>query len=96
MRPFKFFFALSLGVIFFLFLARFLVFALIAAGFLSLLFFVGRKIKNFFHRLDWEEHDIRAPYRLKQRKPVWKDGLLLEYPEPEPDYIDEFRKIKVQ
>ncbi len=96
MRPFKFFFALSLGVIVFLFLARLVVFALIIAALLSVLFFVGRKIKHFFYRLDWEHGPAGNHPTLNRQKPVWKDGLLLDYPTPQADYLEDIRKIKVQ
>jgi hypothetical protein len=55
MRPFRFFFGLSLAVIVFLFFARFLVFAFVAAMVMSTVFFLFRKAKAFFQRMDWEE-----------------------------------------
>ena len=57
MRPFKFFFAISVGMILFFFLARVLIMAFIIAAIMSVLFFVFRKIRNFFRHLAWEEYD---------------------------------------
>jgi hypothetical protein len=55
MRPFKFFFSISLGVIVFFFLARFIVAALFIAAILSLLFYVGRRLSYFFRDLSWQD-----------------------------------------
>jgi len=77
-HPFKFFFGLSLGVIVFFFVARVVVFALIMAAALSLLFFVGRKIKNFFKYMTWEEEydsyrdDYRKDFYQKRNLPYWE------------------------
>lgn len=67
MRPFKFFFSISLGVIIFFFLARFIVTALFIAAILSILFYVGRRLKYFFHNLSWQDEDI-DPYKT----PNWR------------------------
>ena len=77
-HPFKFFFGLSLGVIVFFFLARVVVFALIMAAALSLLFFVGRKIKNSFKYMTWEDEydhyrgDYRRDFYRKRNLPYWE------------------------
>ena len=100
-RPFKFFFAFSLGVILFLFFARFIIMALIGAAILSGIFFIARRIKYFFRRLRWEEegyyddhyrHDYRAPRQL----PVWKDDLLVDYPTQHREVIPDYRSIEVK
>lgn len=54
-HPFKFFFGLSLGVIVLFFLARVFVLALFFAAAMSLVYFVLRKIKNFFRYMTWED-----------------------------------------
>ena len=48
MKPFKFFFALSLGVILFLFFARFAILAFIAAAFLSFGYFCESRGNSLF------------------------------------------------
>lgn len=72
--PFKFFFALSIGVILFFFLARVFVVAFLMAAVLSLGFFLVRKIKNFFKNMNWEdEDDYRYGYHQNQNNiPFWK------------------------
>lgn len=47
MRPFKLFFGLSLAFVVFFFLLRFVVIAFIAAGVLSLIYAVFRRLKDF-------------------------------------------------
>lgn len=89
MRPFKFFFALSLGLILFGFLARFVIVALVMAAAFSLLFFLGRKIKNFFR----EQEDR---FRRRRELPVWKDDLLLYYPEKVREYQPEYRNRTIE
>ncbi len=61
MRPFKFFFVLSLGVLLLFFIGRFVLMALIAAAVLSLGFFIFQKARYFFTRLSW-----RLPYRMDE------------------------------
>lgn len=96
-RPFRFFFAFSLGLILFFFLARFVVFALIMAAALSLVFFIGRKIKRFFQRLSWEEDRYYEPhFRRRRQLPVWRDDLLMEYPTRRREYLSSYRNIEVQ
>jgi hypothetical protein len=47
MRPFKFFFGLSLAVVVFFFLLRFVVFAFIVAAIMSIVYAVFRRMKDF-------------------------------------------------
>ncbi len=81
MRPFKFFFTVSVGLILFFFLARVFLFAMMIAAVMSVLFFIAQKTKNFFRRLSWEDDSYRygshhnyrfeeAPYRMEKRG--WK------------------------
>ena len=92
MKPFKFFFAISLGLMLFGFLARFLIMAFLLAAAFSLVFFLGRKIKNFFQDLSWENEDrFRNRFRRRPHLPVWKDDLLLYYPEKQREYQPEYR-----
>ncbi len=55
MRPFKFFFAITLGFLFITFIARFVIVALVIATVMSVIFFIGRKFKNFLRNLSWED-----------------------------------------
>ena len=65
MRPFRFFFVLSLGIFFFFFIARFVILALIVAAIMSVVFHLARKVKRFFQRLDWQDYDT-YDYRLEK------------------------------
>ena len=99
MRPFRFFFGLSLAIMIFFVVARFVVAALVIAAFLSLLFFVGRKIKNFFMRMRWEDDSYGSYhpyYRRRQSLPTWNGDMLVDYPHKESVYIPDHRIIKVQ
>lgn len=95
MKPFRFFFALSLGIVLFLFFARFIIVAFVIAALLSGVYFIARKIKGWFDDHDWMEEDHFPPRRF-QKEPVWKDDLLVDYPSQQSDYIENYRKIKVQ
>lgn len=57
MRPFKFFFMASLGVILFFALARVALFAFVMAAIMSVVFFIVKKTKYFFKSLQWEAAD---------------------------------------
>ena len=98
-RPFKFFFALSLGVILFVFFARFVIMAFFFAAILSVTFYVGRRIKNFFRRLSWEdEYDYGyeyGNYKKQEALPIWKEDLLVHYPNRQKAYMSNQRTIKV-
>ena len=100
MRPFKFFFALSLGIVLFLFFARFVIFALLIAAAMSFIFYIGRRLKYFFRRLDWQEdayydRPFRRKYAKRRELPVWKDDLLVHYPGTEKDFIPNSRTIEI-
>lgn len=100
MRPFRFFFALSLGIALFLFFAKFIIFALFGAAILSLVFFLARKIKYFFRRLDWEGNDYyadqyRGNFRSRKQMPVWKNDLLVHYPSREREFAANSRTIEI-
>ena len=72
-HPFKFFFGVSLGLIVLFFVARIFIAALFMAAVLSLIFFVGRKIKNFFKYMTWDDEDYnyRRDYR-RRNLPYWE------------------------
>ena len=97
MRPFRFFFAASLGIILFFFVAKFVIAALLMAAVLSVLFFFGRKIKHFFQRMRWEEdgyYDGRD--RFINGRPKWKGDMLLDYPTRRREMWSDARVIKIQ
>ena len=92
MKSFKFFFALSLGVVLFLFLARFIIVALVISAVLSGGFFIARKLKHLF-----AGHIDESGQRYQDiRQPKWKDGLLVDYPQPAKDVLVQYRRIEVK
>ena len=54
MRPFKFFFLVSIGFLIFFSLMKVVFIALIFAGIMSLIFFGLKTIASFFRTLTWE------------------------------------------
>ena len=80
MRPFKFFFTIALGIVLFLFFARFLFAALILAAVMSGIFFIGSKIRGL----------MGSPYRTSYagpfdnqrsyRKPDWMSNSVFDQP----------------
>jgi len=102
MRPFRYFFGLSLGVLLFLFLARFVLTALVIAAMLSVAFYIGKRLKNFFLGISWDEEDYVSPRerfrnRMARRPqiPVWKDDLLMHYPNAQKAYVPNSRTIEI-
>ncbi|MCB9283570.1 MAG: hypothetical protein H6563_05795 [Lewinellaceae bacterium] len=67
MRPFRFFIMLPLGILFFFFIARFLIFAFFMAALFGLVFYAGKKVLG------------HSPNHGRQM-PVWKGDLLMDYP----------------
>lgn len=65
MRPFKFFFALSLGLFVFFFVARFVIPALVLAAILSGILFLVQRARYFFSGLGWNQYHPyhRSEYR---------------------------------
>ncbi|MEZ4886658.1 MAG: hypothetical protein R3E32_18160 [Chitinophagales bacterium] len=103
MKPFKFFFALSLGVFLFFFIARFVVMAAIAAAVLSFAFFLGRKIKNFFRYLTWEgsyrpdfEDRFDSAYQRSPQIAAWKDESFSDFSKKNRTYSSHYKVIKIQ
>lgn len=89
-KPFKFFFALSLSLVVFFFLARFIFVAFLLATALSVVFFIGQKIKKFFRNLMWE-----PAYDSVSSEPIWKDDLLHYYPNRERRPEKNYRVIQI-
>ena len=100
MRPFRFFFGVSLAVIMFFFLARFVVIALMAAAVLSVIFHVSRKIKNFFLNLSWEEDDhyisdFRRQYQISPRYSKVNEDMYYDYPSKKAEFLADYRSIRI-
>lgn len=100
MRPFRFFFGVSLAVILFFFLARFVVLALIAAAVFSVIFHVSRKIKNFFLNLEWEEDqyyrkNINRQHELSPRFAKSREELFYDFPNKRVDFMTDYHSINV-
>ena len=80
--------------------ARFVLFALVAAAFLSFAFFLGRKLRNFFYHMSWEDdryqgHPHRMQYQRSVQQAVWNDDLLVDYPNRQRTYLPNFQSIEV-
>ena len=98
MKPFKFFFALSIGVMLFLFFAKIVLIALIAATVMSLVFGLFRKAKRFFRQLTWEEErDYRYDLPRDSGLAFWKEDLFTNAtPTKDKIYLANHRTIIIQ
>jgi len=71
MRPFKFFFVAVIGLMIVFTLAKFVLFAAIIAAFLSIPFFILRKVRNAFlysrYRQEGYDYDYRENSNLSGR-----------------------------
>lgn len=82
-RPFRFFFGLAIGFVLLSFVARVFVFALLAAAVMSTIYFVGRRVFNFFRYMTWTddryEYEHHRSYqfdnpfekRFERKVPAW-------------------------
>ncbi len=99
MKPFKLFFALSLGIILFLFFAKIVLIALIAAFVMSVIYGVFRKMKRFVQRTLWEEdyeEDDFSHYYKEDTLPNWKEALFTNPAVRGKVYLDNHRTIIVK
>lgn len=91
---------LSLGVFVFFFLARFVIGALFVAAILSFVFFLGRKLRNFFHRLDWEEYPQNDRFDHHSRRALkswlYENDPLTDTLERPVELVSHYRVIKIQ
>jgi hypothetical protein len=100
MRPFRFFFALSLGLFFLFFIARFVVMALIVAAVMSTIFFVFRQLRHFFMGMQWE--DRRYAYYNRYERPnqltkqYFEDDLFWSRQERPAERLVDYRSIEVR
>ncbi|MGK0387480.1 MAG: hypothetical protein ACI94Y_000206 [Maribacter sp.] len=59
MRPFKMFFGLAIGIIFFVFIARVVFVAFIVAAVMSIIYAIYRRVKDFITYDRYGEHYIK-------------------------------------
>lgn len=95
MRPFKLFFALSMGIILFLFFAKIVLIALVMAFVMSIVFGVFKKAKRLIKGALWEEEQDYY-YPEDHSLPVWKEDLFSERPVRGVVYLNNHRSIVVR
>lgn len=100
MRPFRSFFFMSLLFFLFLFFARFIILAFIAAGVLSFIAFVVRKIRMVSYDPYWDDDYSNRYYRYQHSLPTsqrYEEPLFFEQEkETEFNWLKDYRTIKVQ
>ena len=96
MRPFKFFFGLSIAVILFFFVARVLIIAFVVAALLSLPFIILKKIKraSYRHRRWHREYEDEDDDFLTFRDEDENERLILDW-EPKYERLRKARVIRV-
>ena len=97
MKPFKFFFLVSLGIFVFMFLARFVIMSLVIAAILSLIYFAFKTVFGFVHKLTWYKDDFTREYRHHHKMNLNnpEEGEPLFY-EKEKEWAFDFRNIPVK
>lgn len=95
MRPFKFFFGAALAISLLLFLARFIVVALVIAAVFTGLYHIFGRLRRFVTRVNWNDHYEYLEER--EADPWWIDPEtdLLAPPRQESAYLQEFRRVAV-
>lgn len=96
MRPFKLFFALSMGIILFLFFAKIVFIALVMAFVMSIVFGVFKKAKRLIKGALWEDDERDYYYTEEHSLPVWKEDLFTEKPVRGVVYLNNHRSIVVR
>ncbi len=91
----------SLGILLFMFVAKFVVMALIAAAVMSLVFFAARRMRYFFSNLSWEERPYyydHVHYRQRRGLNSWQfePDYFAESLERPTELVSNYRVIKVQ
>ena len=74
MRPFKMFFGMAVGVILFLFLARIVFVAFIAAAILSIVYAIYRRVRDFITYDRYGDYYIKG-YDSPRLNNSWKNGV---------------------
>lgn len=100
MRPFRSFFLMSLVFFLFLFFARFIILAFIAAAILTFIGFIVRKIRMISQYPYWDDryeyshrhHRYALPSYEQKEEPLFFERER----ETEFDWLKEYRTIKVQ
>ena len=75
MRPFKMFFGLSLAIMLFFVVAKFFVFAFIAAAIMSILYAVIRRVKDFITYDSYGQPYFKAHYRRPDLRQHWQQEV---------------------
>ncbi len=75
MRPFKMFFGLSLAIMLFFFIAKFFVFAFIAAAIMSIIYAVFRRLKDFITYDRFGEYYIQGYDSNPRFSNKWNNGV---------------------
>ncbi len=100
MKPFQFFFALSLGIILFFFVARFVIVALVLAAVLSGVFFLIQRARYFFSGLGWNQYHPYHRAGHRSYPGLLKEGRSEEVPffefDREEAAVSEWQIIKIQ
>jgi len=98
MKPFKFFFALSIGIMLFLFFAKVVLMALVAAAFMTIVFGIFRKAKHFFKDLLWEDYEEQDQWNRYGERilPAMKEDFFSDRPNTSKVYLSHHRRIIVQ
>ncbi|MDH3245608.1 MAG: hypothetical protein OEM26_13405 [Saprospiraceae bacterium] len=96
MRPFKFFFGAALAITLFLFLARFIIVALVIAAVFTGLYYLFGRLHHFLTRVSWHN---QYEYLQGKEADLWwieQDTDLLAPPrQRENTYLHEFRRVAV-
>ena len=96
MRPFKFFFTASLGIIIFFFLAKFILMALIIAAIFSIVFHFFRRLQGFLQRRHWDEYDQVDEFSYENIPSGWQHRSSFNMEERIPEWMTNYRTIKIQ
>ncbi len=96
MRPFKFFFTASLGIIIFFFLAKFILMALVIAAIFSIIFHIFRRVQWFLQRRHWDEFDQDDELHYENIPSGWQRKSTFNMDERFPDWTVNYRTIKIQ
>ena len=89
MRPFKMFFGMAIAIMFFLFVARVVVFAFIAAAFMSIIYAVYRRLKDFITYDRFGEYYLKGYDSNPRLNPNWNNQI-------EPLFHGSTRKYKTR
>ena len=75
MRPFKMFFGLAIGIMLFLFLARIVFIAFIAAAVMSIVYAIYRRLKDFITYDRFGEYYMQGYHKESRLNSNWKNEV---------------------